>query len=316
MVVTSPAGGAIDGTHVVHFLSSDPGATLPADAFFAPGASHEDLVGRFATPGYQTITAVDAATGAVLARSTVAVQARRASASAGTIDAVYQTLLGHPADASSLARWEGRLNAGVSTGRLVLSLTRGVEYTQGQIAETYRRLLGRAPTAAEGNLAIAQYRASGSAVGVEKSLLGGGEYGRLQGGTTSAFLASLGRDVLGRDLTAAERSRLAARLAHGATRASVAGLLLATPAARNHRAAALFLDVLGRAPTTSEAAHVAAGVDTTAGHATAIARLVQTAEFRAFSTGPVALAPRPAASTVKIARAVPVANRFRALMAR
>ena len=323
VVATGLSGiGRIDAPHQVRFTSSDPAATLPAVTTFAPGASHADVVFRFATPGVQTITAIDAATGAVLGSSTVEVHARQATPTASTIDAIYQTLLGHPADSTALAKFVDHHTGGVAIGRLVTSLTQRVDYAQAQANQVYRHLLGRAPSASEQALAVAMFHKSGSVVTIQMFLMGGREYYALQGGTNATFLAALGRDALGRDLTAAEHVKLTSRLVHGASHASVAIILLNSPAGRRARAVSLFESLLGRNPSELEASRLTATLNSHGGLVKAITQLVSSAEFRTIATGQilvpsvaVTLPTTPAhrisskaASVLTVGRALPIAR--------
>ena len=323
VVATGLSGiGRIDAPHQVRFTSSDPAATLPAVTTFAPGASHADVVFRFATPGVQTITAIDAATGAVLGSSTVEVHARQATPTASTIDAIYQTLLGHPADSTALAKFVDHHTGGVAIGRLVTSLTQSVDYAQAQANQVYRHLLGRAPSASEQALAVAMFHKSGSVVTIQMFLMGGREYYALQGGTNATFLAALGRDALGRDLTAAEHVKLTSRLVHGASHASVAIILLNSPAGRRARAVSLFESLLGRNPSELEASRLTATLNSHGGLVKAITQLVSSAEFRTIATGQilvpsvaVTLPTTPAhrisskaASVLTVGRALPIAR--------
>ena len=118
--VLSRAGGStIDGIHVVHFSSTDPAAILPTDQVFSPdGLNRQTFFVRFATPGTQAIIATDAATGAVLGQEIVVVNARQATPAASLVNAIYQTLLGHPADPATVTSLSARLSHGLTPGQL------------------------------------------------------------------------------------------------------------------------------------------------------------------------------------------------------
>jgi hypothetical protein len=288
-VTASPSSLASPaGVHTIHFTSTDPAAVLPPDVTFT---FTESWSGQFAatlvTAGNQVISAIDTSDDVVVGQMTVGVQATPTASAARMVDAVYQVLLGHPADTATVASWIAKLDRGVSPAKLTLAVTRGAEYTTAEVIDIYRKLLRRAPKPAELKLAVAQLRQGESVQEVQQEVLSGNEYYRLNGGQSASFLAGLVRDVLGENLTTAQQLDYTALLTRSVSRRSVAGSVLNSVANRQLLAKSLFNEVLFRAPTNSELGRWTATLKTPSERSTAVARLVNTDEFRLLAGAPV-----------------------------
>jgi hypothetical protein len=272
---------AAGSVHTIHFTSTDPAAVLPSDTTFTLGGTwSQEFVVTFDSPGAQLVTAIDTSDGAVVGQESVMVRAAQATPAARMVDTVFQVLVGQSADADDLAQWGPMIAKGVSASHLVAAVTRSAEYINPEVEALYEHLLGRAPTAAESQAALTRLQDGASIQSVEVSLLGGVEFAQQAGGQRSGFLADLAEDLLGRPLTAREEKMYSARLARGATRESVAAALLKTPAAARLEAEELYDELLFRAPTSREIARLAPSLETARGRDTAVARIVDSPEFR------------------------------------
>ena len=145
---------------------------------------------------------------------------------------------------------------------------------------------------------------------IEMDVLGGSEYYRLNGGQSVSFINSLARDVLGSELTAGPLKRYAYELAHGVGRRAVAASVLSSLANRQILTQQLFNEVLFRSATPVELSRWTTILKTSRGRATAVARLVNTNEFRAIAGVKVVQAREVVKSTpVKTVQTVSVQSR-------
>ncbi|HWB13509.1 MAG TPA: DUF4214 domain-containing protein [Pirellulales bacterium] len=76
---------------------------------------------------------------------------------AGWVDALYQKLLGRPADASGKAFWLAQLAAGESRAQVALGFTSSVEREEQRVTADYQTFLGRQPDQSGLNFWVSQF---------------------------------------------------------------------------------------------------------------------------------------------------------------
>jgi hypothetical protein len=103
---------------------------------------------------------------------TLTVMASPANRAALFVDRVTQELLGHHADAASLAKWTGQLQQGMSRSAVVLGIAQGPEYQTKLVNDLYRQNRHRPATAAELRRALAFFRHRGTALQLRAKLFG------------------------------------------------------------------------------------------------------------------------------------------------
>lgn len=142
------------------------------------------------------------------------------------VDAVYRLVLGRPSDEDGRAFWVGRLDAGVSRGRLTTSLLATPEARRRLCDAAYRTILGRAGDAGGLTWCAGQLAAGRDLTDVQVALAGSPEMWAAGGGTADGYVAVLYQRGLGRGAGAAERTHWTGRLAAGASRTGVARAVL------------------------------------------------------------------------------------------
>ncbi len=204
------------------------------------------------------------------------------------VAALYEDVLGRPAEPAGLAAHVSMLESGASHWQVVSNLLRSPERAQkigrpanlaaeGSLSAAgsatssaeavvnalYHDILGRAPDAGGKALFVGKLNAGASAQSVARALLSSPEYNGL-------LVDGMYQKYLGRAADAMGRAFWIGRLAAGATPDAVAaGLLGSTEYALQHAGnqalvTALYHDILGRAPDAAGLAHHLAALD--AGH--------------------------------------------------
>lgn len=173
-----------------------------------------------------------------------AAPAAAADSNAEYVDAVYQDLLGRPADQGGLTYFAGQLDAGASRTSFVGALLGSTEFATLMVDIFYNDYLGRDADSGGRAYFSAYLDAGGAHLVVEATLAGSAEYYAAAGGTDDLFLNRLYTDVLFRPVDNAGRSYWKGRLTAGTSRADVAGSLLTsgeTVALRTEASYQLFL---------------------------------------------------------------------------
>jgi SpoIID/LytB domain protein len=165
------------------------------------------------------------------------------------VRALYQDLLGRPADSAGLAGWTGLLGRGVSQSALVASLTKSNEYVQRRVHNAYldKDVLNR-PVDAVGLAAwTRQILAGGVAVDdVQRQLYYSQEFYVRAGATPGGFVANLYTSILGRGASSAEVAAWALQV-NQLGRARVADAIWFSMEAAMHRAGGYYELFLQRA---------------------------------------------------------------------
>jgi hypothetical protein len=117
--------------------------------------------------------------------------------------------------------WVDQLNAGVSTGQVLLEIQGSTEYLRDQVAALYNRYLQRSPDAGGGQAWFGYLQAGGTFEGMAEGLTSSPEYFGLQGGTDQGFVTGLYHDVLNRNASDAEIAGWVAALDNGTPRSTV-----------------------------------------------------------------------------------------------
>lgn len=151
-----------------------------------------------------------------------------AAESASFVIGVYRDLFDRYPDPEA-GRWTLRILDGAPRGPIADALTSSAEYRSHLIADTYQRFLGRDP---DGPGLAGWLRAMTSGLTIEQiqsGFIASDEYYAAAGGTPSAWVSQLYRDVLGRSAASSEVSAWVAALRRGESRSGVAmGFLLST----------------------------------------------------------------------------------------
>ncbi len=121
------------------------------------------------------------------------------------VRALYHDMLQRDVDPSGLQTWTAQLNAGVSPGALSDTLAHSQEYVQRRVVEAYQEILHRAPDPT-GYADWTSWIMSGSlrVEDLRGQLIASNEYYQRAGGTDSAYVAQLYRDILHREGSPAE----------------------------------------------------------------------------------------------------------------
>jgi Peptidase family M23/Domain of unknown function (DUF4214) len=113
-------------------------------------------------------------------------------------DQAYHDLLGRPPDSAGLAAYVPDLEYGMTTTRVAASLLASHEYVNDQVTALYWKLLGRAPDSA----GLAGWdnllQNGGTYEQVKEGMMSSAEYLSLAGGTNTAVVTKMYRDILDR----------------------------------------------------------------------------------------------------------------------
>jgi hypothetical protein len=162
------------------------------------------------------------------------------------ICALYQDVLGRPADAAGLATFTGQLSAGTSRSTVAEELLTSTEYRQDLIASYYQQYLGR--PADGGGIAtfLTLFSHGASAENVQAAIMGSAEFANRSGGSDDGFVAALYQDLLNRPVDAAGLATFTGQLATGTSRSAVVEELLTSTEYRNDLIASYYQAYLDR----------------------------------------------------------------------
>jgi hypothetical protein len=167
-------------------------------------------------------------------------------ASDAVINAIYEELLHHPADALALSTFSGQSAANIASAVL-----NSAEFDQALIDDVYWAYLHRqADSLAQ---PLVQALASGATIETIKAdVLGSQEYFIHAGGTNTAFIQQLYRDVLHREADSAGLSIFLTELGGGASRAQVASQVLTSTEGYTNLIDGYYQTFTGRTPSSTE----------------------------------------------------------------
>jgi hypothetical protein len=165
------------------------------------------------------------------------------------VAAVYQTVLGRPADVSSLDYWTNVLDADPSQRAMfVNSLDHSAEYFARIINPAYQRFLGRAPDAAGLAFWVSQMQQGLTDEQLEAGFIGSPEFYSVSGGTDKSWVDAMYQQLLGRPADATGETFWTQQLQRGQLRSTVA-LGFAASAERESQHITLdYQTYLGRTP--------------------------------------------------------------------
>jgi hypothetical protein len=207
----------------VHFASTDLAASLPADYTFTAADHGVHIFSvAFQTTGSQTLKVTDTSNNSINGLATVGVFTHIHI----WLNQVYQSLLGRPVDPIGESGWTGALAGGTSLAAVVQAIESGPEYRTRLIDNLYATLLGRAPDPFGLNDFLAAMNAGMTIEQVESSILASAEYFTRAGGTNTAFVNALYRDVLGRAVDPLGAAGWGGLLALGVDRGAVASAIV------------------------------------------------------------------------------------------
>ncbi|HEX7450232.1 MAG TPA: S8 family serine peptidase [Pirellulales bacterium] len=141
------------------------------------------------------------------------------------VDALYEELLGRPADPGGLNTWVAALESGMSRMQLVELLWNSAEHRAFQVDQDYAEFLHREPSDAERSHWATLLMAGVSETQVAEAFLHSPEF-LLAESTTGSFVQSLFQDVLGRSADSGSLAALTELLDLGISRGQIADLVL------------------------------------------------------------------------------------------
>jgi hypothetical protein len=241
----------------------------------APFTRPQLPVGRsWELPGSQVgLTTVSAGATAVVTAGTSPVRRY--------VSRVYRDLFDRDPDPAGLESWTRKLTTGTPRSAVAAAITASNEYRSRMIAGAYQTYLGRSPDA-QGAASWLQAMRSGSTIQqVEARFLVSAEYASRRGATDAAWVASLYRDVLGRDATSAEVGTWTGRLAAGTTRATVAARFLASTEHLTAVVDGYYVDLLGRSVDATGRRTWVTAIQRGARVESIISRIIGSAEYYA-----------------------------------
>jgi hypothetical protein len=202
------------------------------------------------------------------------------------ISAVYESLLGRPADATGLDFWEAQMEQGSSLRDVARFIAGSQEHQTNVVQNLYQSLLRRPADAAGLAFYVAALQAGATDESVQAALLGSGEYFQNVGGdTTNGFLAALYQDLLSRPLDPAGHAFFEQVLsAPGAGRITVAQVVLQSDEYRQDVVRQLYIHFLSRAADPQGRAFFVAALENGARDEDVIATLIATQEMLGANT--------------------------------
>ena len=162
------------------------------------------------------------------------------------ICALYQDVLGRPADAAGLATYEAQLSTGTSRSIVAEELLTSTEYRQDLIASYYQQYLGRPADAGGMATFLTLFSQGASAESIQAAIIGSAEFANRSGGSDSGFIAALYQDLLNRPVDAAGLTTFTGQLATGTGRSAVAEELLTSAEYRSDLIASYYQAYLDR----------------------------------------------------------------------
>src|SRR5262249_20189064 len=124
--------------------------------------------------------------------------------------------------------WSGALSRGTTPQAVVLGIIHSPEYQTDEVQGLYRQWLGRDAEPFGLNLFVQALQSGGSLAQVQEAILGSNDDFNRAGGSSSAFLTALYRDVLGanRSVDPVGAATFGTALANGTSRAAVANAVV------------------------------------------------------------------------------------------
>jgi predicted outer membrane repeat protein len=236
--------GAPADRQTVPTLALRPGSAAFARGVTGSGAPTVDARG-FARPGGG---ATKSASGAYEPQ-----YAANASPNQVFVEALFEVLFNHLADAAGLANCVNYLNAGGAPASLVQILQTSPEYYNSQVAALYNRYLGRAPSAYELGVVAGALKGGAAPEVLAASLISTAEFFARYGNNNDVFIQGAFQTALG--VATRSPAELAAwnnLLSQGWTRQQLGTLLLTTHAYQLNAILADFPSLLGRDPAPFE----------------------------------------------------------------
>ena len=173
------------------------------------------------------------------------------------VASAYGLLLNRAPDPFSTV-WVDQLNAGVSTGQVLIGIQRSTEYLQGQVTAMYSLYLERAPDIGGDQTWLNYLQTGGTLEGMAEGLTSSQEYFVLHGSTNQGFVTGLYQDVLNRSAGDAEVAGWEAALDAGASRIGVSSAFLTSQEYRTNLVQADYMTFLLR---TADSGGLAAWVN-------------------------------------------------------
>lgn len=176
-------------------------------------------------------------------------------AEAAYIGAVHELFLGRAATTAEIEAWCGSIAEG-NRDALTTELSVSDEWAGVQIAELYRKILGRAPEASGREYWLGQVRQGLRIEDMATYFYGGAEYFARTGQTQQGFVERLYLDLLGRPADTDGRDYWAGLLDDGAiTRTGAAEDFYQSIESRSSRVRSLYRAILGRSPDSAGGAY-------------------------------------------------------------
>lgn len=223
---SGPGGGIPDGHTIRYRTAGTAGWTTLA----VSSDQIADLNGLSPHTTYEI--QVRASSGGTTSDWSVAMFATTAGQTTATeryVTSVYDALFHRAPDAAGLATWTTLLDQGTPRGAVADAITASAEYRSRLIAGVYRDYLGRAPDAVGLASWLSQMNRGMTLEQMGAGFVASEEFYRKAGATPGGWVTRLYQTVLHRNPAPSEVSYWVGRLAHGASRGSVAmGFLLST----------------------------------------------------------------------------------------
>src|SRR5579875_2208766 len=131
------------------------------------------------------------------------------------LNAVYETLLHRPIDATGLKEWGADLNSGMTPTQVVLDIEHTTEYQTDQVQEAYQKLLGVAAPQSAVNYLVGLMQAGVDFRVIEAIIAGSLPFYIASGGTNADFLNAVYRDFLNRPVDPTSEAAWSAFLTAG-----------------------------------------------------------------------------------------------------
>jgi hypothetical protein len=167
------------------------------------------------------------------------------------VAAVYQDVLGRPADPTGLANWSAQLDNGAPRSVFVNQMDHSAEYFATIVTPAYENYLGRVPDAAGLSYWVSQMQNGLTDEQLEASFIGSPEFYEASGGTAKGWVDAMYTDLLGRSPDSAGEAYWIQQLGQGVSRASVAYGFAASTERESERITSDYQHYLGRLPDST-----------------------------------------------------------------
>jgi hypothetical protein len=160
---------------------------------------------------------------------------------------LYRDVLHREVDPTGLSNWTQALNGGLTRQQVARALTASQEYRTLVVQAAYSTFLGRTADTTGLNNFVAFLSAGGSVEQMHTAIIASAEYSlRGDNVTVAGFLRSLYRDVLGRPIDQAGENAFTLLLAGGASRATVASIVVTSLERASNLVRGYYLEFLRR----------------------------------------------------------------------